>query len=79
VLHRPQDQAARWLDAANDLNDDVGPGDELLGVRGEQRGVDSGDRTDLLRAADRDPHDLQGKTDACGEVHGMLGQQPRHG
>ncbi len=42
VLHRCQDQAAGRLDATDDLDDHVGPGDELLSVGGEQRGIDTG-------------------------------------
>src|SRR6185312_2104018 len=30
VLHRPQDEAAGRLDAPDHLDDDVGPGDQLL-------------------------------------------------
>ena len=33
------------LDAADHLDDDVGPGDQLLGVGGEQRRVDAGGRS----------------------------------
>src|ERR1035437_8581400 len=52
VPHRSKDQGASRLDATNDLDDDVGPGDQIVRVGGEQRGVDTGGRTILARAPD---------------------------
>ena len=79
VLHGAQDQAAGRLDAADHLDDDVGAGDELLGVRGEQRGVDRHVGARPLRAAHGDADQLELRAHPGGEVVGVLDEPGRDG
>ena len=67
------DEPAGGLDATDDLDDDVGPGDEGGGVVGEQRRVDAG--AGSVRSPDGDADELQGRPDPGGEVVVLLGEE----
>ena len=79
MLHRAQDEAAGGVDAADDLDDDVGAGDELVGVGGEERGVDRHVGAGPLRAAHGDADELERGADPGGEVVGVLDEPGRDG
>ncbi len=78
VLHRPEDEAAGGLDAADDLDDDVGAGDQLGRVGREERGVDRDVGAVLAEPADGDADELEWRADPRPEVVGMGGEHPRH-
>ena len=76
-LHGREQQRAGRLDAADDLDHDVGirPGHQLDGVGGEQRAVDPG-RARPLQPPHRDPVHLDRGADPGGQVGRLLAQQP---
>jgi hypothetical protein len=76
VLHGAQDEPAGGVDAADHLDDDVGAGDQLLGVRGEQRRVDRHVRARALGPPHGDADELERGTDARREVVCVL-DEPR--
>lgn len=73
---RAQQQGARRLDAAHDLDDDVRSVDERLGVVGEERTVDRR-VTGRSGVPDGDADQLEPGADARSEVVGLVGQQAR--
>jgi hypothetical protein len=75
MLHGAQDEGASGLDASDDLDDDVGPGDELGGIRGEEARVDTEVGTVTSGPTDRDSDDLEWCSDAGGEVVGLLDEE----
>ena len=79
VLHGAQDERAGGLDAADDLDDDVGARDEVLGVGREQRRVDAEVGAVAAGAAHRDADDLERRADPGGHVVGVLGEQAGDG
>ena len=79
MLHRPQDEAAGGVDAADDLDDDVGPGHEVVGIGGEEGGVDGHVGARTLRPPDGDADELERRADPGGEVVGVLDEQARDG
>ena len=76
---RAVDEPARRLDAAHELDDEVGPVDERLGVLGEQVGRDH--RADAVarsaRVAHGDAHQVEARPGPGGEVVRVLDQRLR--
>ena len=78
-LHRGQDQRARRLDAADDLDDDVDV--VARGQRhrvGREQARPGGHATFSPRTAHRDPGQLQRRADPGGQVVRLLAQEPDH-
>jgi hypothetical protein len=76
VLHAGEDQRARRLDAADDLDHevDVVTAHEPRGVGRDERGIDA---ARAVGAAHGDPGQLQRPPDPRGQVVGVFGEQAR--
>ena len=73
AMRREHERAGR-LDAAHELDDDVGAEDERLGVGGEQLGREVGVAL-RARVAHRDADELDARADALRELVAVLEQQ----
>ena len=76
-VHRELEVLAGRLEAADQLDDDVGAEDQRLGVGREQMLRDVGGAL-RLQVAHRDAHQLEPGADAAGELVAVLEQQGRH-
>ena len=80
MLHGAQDERAGGLDAADDLDDDVGAGDEVLGVgREEARGRGRGRRGRGRRGARRCRRSPAGAPTRAARSSRVLGEQAGDG
>ena len=76
-VHGELEVGARRLEAADQLDDDVGTEDQRLGVGGDQVLRDVGGAL-RLRVAHGDTHQLEAGADAAGEFVAVLEQQGCH-
>ena len=77
VVEGTQDQRAGRLDATDDLDDEVGPRDQLLRV-GREQAVGDLHLARRVEPAYGDAHELERRAHARGQVTGLLVEQAHH-